>query len=247
MIEGVIYRYKSPSGKYYIGQTIDEKGRRNMFLHNKNGYAGHRINEARKKYGPNNFEYTVLMKVTGDDINEIREYLNILEVGFIRLYDSYNNGYNMSEGGHNMTDETREKIKESKKGQIPWNKGLKGVTKGYWGGRKRSLETKEKIRQTITGRHLPEEHRRHISEGNTGKKMSEETRRKISEMNKGKPSCNKGRHLSEEHRRHISESNTGKKMSDEQKKRLSEVNKGRPAYTKGKHRVYSPDGSYHYE
>lgn len=220
MIEGVIYRYKSPSGKYYIGQTIDEKGRRHMFLHSKNGYAGHRINEARKKYGPKNFEYTVLMKVTGDDINEIREYLNLLEVGFIRLYDSYNNGYNMSEGGHNMTDESREKIKESKKGQIPWNKGLKGVTKGYWCGKKRSLETNEKIRQTITGRHLSEEHRRHISDGNTGKKMSEEAKIKIRESNKGKVSWSKGKSLSDKHKQNIGLGN------------------------KGRHRVYNPDGTY---
>lgn len=31
-MEGVIYRYTSPSGKYYIGQTIDEERRRRDFL-----------------------------------------------------------------------------------------------------------------------------------------------------------------------------------------------------------------------
>ena len=28
MIEGIIYKYTSPSGKVYIGQTIDEQNRR---------------------------------------------------------------------------------------------------------------------------------------------------------------------------------------------------------------------------
>lgn len=26
---GIIYKYTSPSGKVYIGQTVDEKGRKN--------------------------------------------------------------------------------------------------------------------------------------------------------------------------------------------------------------------------
>lgn len=153
MIEGIIYRYKSPSGKYYIGQTIDEEGRRHMFLYNQLGYAGHRINEAIKKYGPKNFEYTVLMKVIGDNEDDVRSYLNTLEVFFIKKYDSYKNGYNMSEGGHNMTEEARIKMIKSKKGKEPWNKGKKGVQKGYWTGKNRSKETAEKIRNKIKGSH----------------------------------------------------------------------------------------------
>ena len=154
MTEGVIYRYKSPSGKYYIGQTMDEKGRRHMFLYsNTLGYAGNRINEARKKYGPKNFEYTVLVKIEGDDPDEVRGYLNILETFFIKKYDSYRNGYNMSEGGHNMTEEARLKMIETKKGRTPWNKGLKGVQKGYWTGKHRSKDTVEKIKSKIKGCH----------------------------------------------------------------------------------------------
>ena len=38
MIEGVIYRYKSPSGKYYIGQTTDEKNRHISFNSNKKNF-----------------------------------------------------------------------------------------------------------------------------------------------------------------------------------------------------------------
>lgn len=170
MTEGVIYRYKSPSGKYYIGQTIDEEGRRHAFLYNRTfGYAGNRINEARKKYGPENFEYTVLMKVEGDDPDEVRKYLNIFECYFIKVYDSYRHGYNMSEGGHNMTEEARIKMIESKKGKTPWNKGKKGVQEGYWTGKTRSSDTNEKIKKSLEGRRLTAEHRKHIGEGHKGK------------------------------------------------------------------------------
>lgn len=57
---GIIYKYTSPSGKVYIGQTIDEKKRRKEFRNLNIKYAGRKINHARKKYGPENFEYEVL-------------------------------------------------------------------------------------------------------------------------------------------------------------------------------------------
>ena len=202
MIEGVIYRYKSPSGKYYIGQTINEESRRKDFLFEKR-YAGPKINYARKKYGPENFEYAVLMKVTGDNREEVIGYLNQLEQFFIKQYDSIKNGYNTSEGGASpkgyhhtddakrrigsaakkritgtkLSDETRHKISESLKGHTSWNKG-----------RTPDEETRKKISESLKG-HTP---------WNTGKTLSEEHKKKISEsnkgQNKGKPTWAKGKH-----------------------------------------------------
>ena len=48
MYRGVIYKYTSPSGKIYIGQTTDEQSRRSVFLNENKPYAGPKINEARK-------------------------------------------------------------------------------------------------------------------------------------------------------------------------------------------------------
>lgn len=186
MIEGVIYRYKSPSGKYYIGQTIDEYSRRKNFLSIKRRYGGLKIDNARIKYGPENFEYTVLMKVTGDDFTEISNYLNILEIGFIRMYDSYKNGYNSTEGGDIppmkgkiMSEDQKTKISKSLKGRPSPNKG-----------RKVSEETRIKMREIH-------------------KNESEETRRKKSESHKGKPAHNKGIPMSMETRRKMSDSSKG--------------------------------------
>ena len=47
---GIIYKYTSPSGKIYIGQTMNEKERRKKFL-GKSSYAGEKLHTARKKYG----------------------------------------------------------------------------------------------------------------------------------------------------------------------------------------------------
>lgn len=221
MIEGVIYRYKSPSGKYYIGQTISEYKRRWMFLSEKR-YGGVKIDNARKKYGPENFEYTVLMKVTGDDPEEVKKHLNTLEIGFIRMYDSVEKGYNISDGG------------ESRRGQIPWNKGKKLETPSWNKGIPMSEEQKKKLSEAHKGK----------PSGRKGMKLNDEWRKKLSEAHKGKPSGRKGVKLSEESRRKISESlkgrdtwNKGKHWTEEQKKKMGVPKKGR-------HREYNPDGTY---
>ena len=55
-MEGIIYLYESPSGKFYVGQTFKENKRRNAFLNNVK-YAGIKIDRARLKYGAINFSY----------------------------------------------------------------------------------------------------------------------------------------------------------------------------------------------
>lgn len=75
MFNGIIYKYTSPSGKVYIGQTVDEKKRRKDFLSANNPYAGDKINKARKKYGPENFEYEILTTVSADSVESLCDLL----------------------------------------------------------------------------------------------------------------------------------------------------------------------------
>lgn len=51
MTRGIIYKYTSPSGKSYIGQTINEVQRRYDFRNLNETYAGLKIENARHKYG----------------------------------------------------------------------------------------------------------------------------------------------------------------------------------------------------
>ena len=111
---GIIYKYTSPSNKVYIGQTRDEFNRRQKFLSKTNyTYAGTKINKARAKYGPENFEYSVLFKIESNNEEEIIGVLNKKEIEFIELFDSFYNGYNSTKGGENSyirTEENRQKL-----------------------------------------------------------------------------------------------------------------------------------------
>lgn len=117
MINGVIYKYTSPCGKVYIGQTIQESERRATFLNEENPkYAGNKINQARKKYGPQNFEYEVIFKVSSLVREEVIEILNQKEIQYIKVYDSFYNGYNSTTGGganYQFSEETRQKLSQT--------------------------------------------------------------------------------------------------------------------------------------
>ena len=96
-----------------------------------------------------------------------------------------------------MSEETRRKISESKKGKkrAPF-----------------SEEHRRKMSEAKKGRTFSEETRRKMSEAKKGKHRSEETRRKISEAIKGEKHPLFGKHHSEETRRKMSESHKRKKF-----------------------------------
>lgn len=113
---GIIYRYESPSGKSYVGQTTDPNDRRRKFLNFSGNYSGSKFNNAIKKYSPEAFTYEVLFSIESSDREFIRTKLDELEIYYINKYDSYNNGYNMTEGGSGskgcfQTEESKEKLR----------------------------------------------------------------------------------------------------------------------------------------
>ena len=124
----------------------------------------------------------------------------------------------MAQIGHEVSEATRQKIRDKLKGR----------------------KISEEARRNRIGRKLSEEHRRNIGLASKGKKHSEETkrkmrgrkhtdesRRKMSEARKGEKNPMYGKHHSEEHRRKISEANKGKKISEEHKKKLRLANIGK--------------------
>ena len=84
MIRGIIYMYTSPSGKSYIGQTIDEKRRRQNWFSSKYEYAGDAINKARAKYGRDGFTYTVLFSYQFRSKEVATDVLNLMEQYYIK-------------------------------------------------------------------------------------------------------------------------------------------------------------------
>ena len=135
--------WTSPSGKSYIGQSVDLQKRKYAFLRFGNIYGGQKINCARKKYHHKSlWNYTILEYCGIDDLDEREEY-------YISLYNTINNGYNCESGGHEnkiVSDETKDKMSDAKKGK-------------YCGEN-----------SPLYGKHLTDEHKRKISEARKGEK-----------------------------------------------------------------------------
>jgi group I intron endonuclease len=111
---GIIYLAENKAnGKSYVGQTIRNLNiRRNEHIGRPCDYSV--IDRAIKKYGKNNFKWTII-----DEAND-QELLNQLERLHISRYESMVNewGYNIIEGGSNgkQSQETIQKRMETRKG-----------------------------------------------------------------------------------------------------------------------------------
>lgn len=202
---GIIYKYTSPSNKCYIGQTIREKIRKRS---HKNAALNENVQtkfaRAIRKYGWDNFTYEVLFTIDNDDKNRVKEKLDFMERYYIRKFDSYNNGYNMTEGGEggsgkhteefkkrmsermklnnpafHMTDEWRQHIgNASKDRKMPDN--MKKLTSERMKANNpmKNPDVAKKVSQTKKGTHLLEDHKQKISKGLKGIKRSEEYKEK---------------------------------------------------------------------
>ncbi len=115
-MKGVIYCYHCiPTGKKYIGQTINENDRKSSHICKSKTDCDFLFYRAVRKYGWENFIYGVI------DIFE-ENLLNEKEVYFIKKYDTFNNGYNTTLGGGGSrgrikTEEERKKLSEKLKGK----------------------------------------------------------------------------------------------------------------------------------
>lgn len=121
-MKGIIYKYTSPSNKIYIGQTYNEPLRRRTFNNINLCYAGGKIDNARKKYGPENFTYEILEEIEENDIKNLVNKLNTLEIQYIKQYNSIEFGYNSNSGGNSYrlynSKEIGKRISESKSKKV---------------------------------------------------------------------------------------------------------------------------------
>lgn len=135
-----IYMYEFPNGKRYIGQTLNFRKRHNQHLNSafnpKDPGYKYAVHRAMRKYGIEKIKIFILE----DNVPE--NELNNLETKYIEQYKSFGEyGYNMTAGGdgapghkfpesaklklsaerkgthHEVSEETRKKISEAKKGK----------------------------------------------------------------------------------------------------------------------------------
>ena len=175
-----IYRITNKvNGKTYIGQHKYKE------LNDNYMGSGKLVRRAQKKYGIENFEKEILYsriqyKETADDI----ERFAIAKERALGKAE-----YNIADGGQGgriipVTEETKRKISESKKGKP-----------GTWIGKHHSEESKRKMSESWEyDKHFTEETKKKLSEANKGRIVSSETRRKLSETLKGKSKNRKVKH-----------------------------------------------------
>lgn len=155
----VIYEFVNKiNGKIYVGQAKDFKSRlRCHKYHTKSNKKNNPFYAALRKYGWDNFIINIIEECDVEMLNKREEYW-IEEKNCLYPY-----GYNLMKGGnqYEMSDETKKKISESRKGMKFSDKHIENLKKSHMGN-KLSEETKKKI-----------------SEINKGKIHSEDTRLKL--------------------------------------------------------------------
>ena len=173
MIKGYIYKITSPSGKSYIGQTINLKDRQRCFYNKNKYYSGTKMDNAIRKYGSENFIYEILIHTSSNNKFNLRIVLDSLEKFYIKKFDTYYNGYNMTLGGSGskgcfQTEESRNLIRQKAIGR-----------KGSMLGKHLTLEQRKKVSDFAKTR---------LREKNPffNKKHTKETKLKIKLAN-GKP------------------------------------------------------------
>lgn len=137
--------------KIYVGITTTSIGRRISSYKStvkSNKESPQRIINAMRKYGFNNFKFEILETVFS------REELKKKEIEYINFYKStdVNTGYNISLGGDLISEETRQKMSNTRKGK-PKNKEWKEKLSTSLKGHAVSEETRQKISQTLKGRY----------------------------------------------------------------------------------------------
>ena len=111
MKTGLIYCYVNKiNGKCYVGQTINENARKIKHLSEaKLGKTKYPFHCAIRKYGIDNFEYSVVENCSVELLDEREQH-------WIKYFDSNTKGYNCNDGGggnrgFKWTDEQKEQIR----------------------------------------------------------------------------------------------------------------------------------------
>ena len=182
---GIIYKITNRvNGKIYVGHTIQglEKRWKQHIYQAKNRFLP--ICNAIKYYGPENFSIETLYEcATKEELDEQEKIFSEKLNAMI----PYGYTCRVGSGPGTISEETRRKLSESKKGEKNPQFGCRGKDSPLF-GIARSEESKRKNAEAHTGekhvgfgKHLSEETRKKISAANRGKVRSEEARAKLSE------------------------------------------------------------------
>lgn len=200
-----IYKITSPSGKVYIGQSIDIKKRIRHYRSKNECKKQRRLFYSFKKYGFNNHKFEVIEECSVEKLNERERYWQ-------EYYDVIgDNGLNC------VLTETNDKSGKTSEDTLAiLRQKQSGKNNGMY-GKKHSEETKEKMRQKALGRKASDQARLNMSKSHKNRIVSNETRIKLSIANSGSNHHQYGRKVSEETKRKISQTLIKNNLSKQKK------------------------------
>lgn len=114
-----IYKLTAPNGKCYIGQSIELKRRMSRYRAKACKQQRHLYN-ALKKHGWKNFTVEFLWRTKHPErYSNLNVLLDILEIAYIKHFDSIAKGYNLQSGGSNgrQSEETKQLLREANLGK----------------------------------------------------------------------------------------------------------------------------------
>ena len=165
-----IYKITSPTGRTYIGQSVDIERRRLYYKGSSDKKKQPKLHASFLKYSYDSHSFDIVEECLVDQLNERERYWQ----------DHYNV---MSTNGLNCkltkTDEKSGQFSEYTKRRI--SIATRGKPKSA-----RSEEHSRKISEATKGKVRSKEQREKVSKAHKGKVMSQEARKKMSESHKGK-------------------------------------------------------------
>lgn len=222
-----IYKITSPTGRVYIGQSIDIY-KRFATYRNFQCKSQPRLMASFKSHGVTTHKFEIIHVSSECELNSLEKY-------YVDLYNSFNtpHGLNLIDGGGSYgkrSDETKRKNSESMSGE-----------KHPWFGKKQPEDMIRKRVEKLKGKKMGEEQKRILSARNSGnsyclgRKHTEEELEKI-RAHSAKPEVREarsqrvsgennpmwGKELSPETKEKIRLKNTGSKRTMETRKKMSD-------------------------
>lgn len=157
------------NNKSYIGLTCrDFQTRRYEHIYESNSNSVFKFHQALRKYSNDNFTWEIL-----EDGLESIKIANEREIHYIKHFDSYSNGYNMTKGGGGRENYFFSSLARERMRQAKLDKPL-------------STDHANKIGESLRGIPKTEEHRLNVIKSITGLKRSEEYCLEASKRMEGK-------------------------------------------------------------